>query len=84
MEKEKIISYEWNDEIGNYCMTNGKRGRKREFIMPLKQLLLRNVSKSEFADTLQMIYYKRTGMIDDDIGFNHDYDVALAKKLNCY
>lgn len=73
------IKYKWNEEIGNYCLWgNGK------FITPLEPIKLSEVDKESLAESLQMIYFQRTGKIDYGIGLSHEIDVKKAKELGCW
>lgn len=80
---EKLISYMWNEEVGNYCLSH-KEKKKWVFNLPLETLSLKGLSREDFIESLQAIHYKSTGTIDYKIGLNEKYDIELAKKLNCY
>jgi hypothetical protein len=71
--------YKWNDEVGNYCLAKGVN-----FIVPLQPLKLSEVDKSDLAESLQAIYFKRTGRINAKIGLDYERDKALAKEMDCW
>lgn len=73
------VAYKWNEDIGNYCVWEDG-----DFVRPLQPLKLSKVDKNDLADTLQNIYYQRTGEINWVIGSNHEKDIALAKEMNCW
>ncbi|NMB96607.1 MAG: hypothetical protein GYA02_08345 [Clostridiaceae bacterium] len=77
----ETIRYKWNEEIGNYCLARGY-----DFIYPLKPIKLSemNLSKTDFATTLQSIYYKKTGKIISTLGFDYEKDIETAKELGCW
>lgn len=72
----------WNEEIGNYCAAEGKT--ENDFVYPLYLLKLSEVDKADLAGDLQMIFYKRTGRINEDIGFSYEKDKKLAQKMKCW
>lgn len=75
----KEMSYKWNDGVGNYCLATEKG-----FIGPLQPLKLSEVDKEDLAESLQSIFYKRTGEINEDIGISYEKDKKIAKKMNCW
>lgn len=80
-QKEEKIRYKWNDELKNYCLSKGI-----SFIYPLQPMKLceMKLSRMDLAETLQSIYYKRTGTINYSIGLNLERDINIAKKMNCW
>ena len=72
----------WTEEIGNYCEATGKT--EKDFIYPLRPLKLSEVDKGDLAECLQMIFYRRTGRINEDIGFSYEKDKKLAQKMKCW
>ena len=81
MSKKEIITYKWNDELGNYCLAKGN-----DYIHPLEPMKLSkmNLDKMDLAETLQSIYYRKTGNIDYSIGLSYEKDITIAKKLGCW
>lgn len=73
------VSYKWNEGVGNYCITKGNN-----FVIPLQPLKLSEIDKADLAESLQMIFFKRTGRIDGNIGLSYEKDKALAMKLKCW
>lgn len=84
---EKSIGYAWNEEVENYCLA--KRGRYNKIIMiePIQEMKLSEMKLDNMSlyETLQQIFYKRTGKIDDKLGFTgRDYAIELAKELGVW
>ncbi len=75
------IKYEWNDEVENFCLLDGK-----DFIYPLEPLLLSkmDLDRMDLAESLQSIHYRRTGQIDYSIGLSKKRDIETAKKMGCW
>lgn len=79
-KNEETEVYVWNEELGNYCLAKGKN-----ILYPLEPLRLRTINhRDSFSETLQMIFFKRYGYVNFKIGFNKDYDIALAKEMNVW
>lgn len=81
MSKEETIKYKWNDYLGNYCLAKGN-----DYIYPLKPMKLSemNLNTMDLAETLQSIYYKRTGKINNSIRLNNEINIEIAKRLDCW
>lgn len=87
MSDKKSRGYVWNEEVENYCLA--KRGRYNKIIMiePVQEMKLSEMKLDNMSlyETLQQIFYKRTGKIDDKLGFTgRDYAVELAKELDVW
>jgi len=87
MSDKKSRGYVWNEEVENYCLA--KRGRYNKIIMiePVQEMKLSEMKLDNMSlyETLQQIFYKRTGEIDDKLGFTgRDYAVELAKELDVW
>lgn len=76
---EVMTSYKWNDEVRNYCLT-----KNYEFIIPYEQLKLSEVEKEDLAESLQNVFYMRTGKINERIGYSYENDKALAKRMKVW
>lgn len=74
-----LISYKWNEDMGNFCLTKGEN-----FVVPFQRLKMSEVEKVDLAEQLQTIYFKRTGQIDERIGFSYEKDKAIAKEMKCW
>ena len=79
----EITRWEWNDEVGNYCLKRS-RSRKSPFVIPLVQMKVceRDMEPMEFMEIVQSVNYKRSGRILDSFELN-DF-IELAKKLGIY
>ncbi|MDG0823826.1 hypothetical protein M4L38_13940 [Staphylococcus equorum] len=74
------VQYKWNEEVGKFCLS-----KKGKFIEPLKALKLFEVDKSSLAESLQMIYFKRTGIVNYEIDpMNYEKNKAIAKEMACW
>lgn len=73
------VVYQWHEETMNFCLW--KNG---DFIRPLKPLKLSEVDKEGLRESLQTIYFQRTGQINYGIGLSYEKDVALAKQMGCW
>lgn len=76
---EVQMSYKWNEDTENFCLTKGGH-----FVVPFQRLKLSEVDEEDLAESLQTIYFKRTGGIDERIGFSYEKDKAIAKELKCW
>ena len=59
-----------------YCVI-----KKGKFVEPLQFMTVKGLDPEGLAETLQMLYYKRTGNINPVIGLDYDKDVELAKEM---
>lgn len=74
------VQYKWNDEVGNYCLSKNEK-----IFLPLQSLKLSEVDKASLAESLQMIYFKRTGTINYNIDpMNYEKNKAIAKEIGCW
>lgn len=76
---EVMTSYKWNDEVRNYCLT-----KNYEFVYPFEPLMLSEVDKHDLAESLQNVFYMRTGRINERIGYSYESDMALAKRMKVW
>lgn len=78
--KDEYENYLWHDELETYCLAT----KDKKFIEPLQPLKLSTIEKSSLAESLQAIYYNRTGKINREIGLHKEYDIELAKVMGCW
>lgn|GEM_PF-6709104 len=75
--------YEWNDDIGNFCLEDKQNGQW-VFKEPLEPLQLRAVDKADLAESLQVIHRWKTGTIDTRIGRNYEWDKQKAMDMGVW